>query len=313
MPSDRRRLPGQLRRQRHGCPGQGKSYRAGPLIINEHLAITDEETVAQIRGNPYLQYFLGLHEYLRENLFDSSMMVHFRKRISPELLGKINLAIICRARTQAGFAKDPPASSPDQTTPFHREQNPIPSPELEPKPNGKLPIDATCTPADITYPTNLKLLNEAREKTERIINDLHTAMPGKVRKPRTYREKARRDFLSVALSKKTNATKIRTGIGKQLRDIKRKGTLQRVMAKLATTSRTVVAIGLIVMNLDALLRILRALIQPWPMWQFLLMAKFRTPSYCDPSQRWIYIPATKLRAAPLIFHPEICTDFFSKL
>ena len=32
-------------------------------------------------------------------------------------------------------------------------------------------IDPSCTPADITYPTVLKLLNEARESTERIIDD----------------------------------------------------------------------------------------------------------------------------------------------
>jgi hypothetical protein len=38
--------------------------------------------IAQIRENPFLQYFLGLHEYLRKDLFDPSMMVHFRKRTS---------------------------------------------------------------------------------------------------------------------------------------------------------------------------------------------------------------------------------------
>jgi DNA-binding GntR family transcriptional regulator len=32
---------------------------------------------------------------------------------------------------------------------------------------GKLLIDATCTPADITFPTDLKILNAAREKRER--------------------------------------------------------------------------------------------------------------------------------------------------
>jgi len=37
---------------------------------------------------------------------------------------------------------------------------------------GTLTIDASCTPADITYPTDLKLLNEARESTQRIIDDL---------------------------------------------------------------------------------------------------------------------------------------------
>jgi IS5 family transposase len=46
-------------------------------------------------------------------------------------------------------------------------------------------------------------------------------MPCKVSKPRTYRKKARRDFLNVALSKQPKVTKIRTAIGKQLRYIKR--------------------------------------------------------------------------------------------
>jgi hypothetical protein len=29
-------------------------------------------------------------------------------------------------------------------------------------------LDATCTPADIKYPTDIGILNEAREKTEEI-------------------------------------------------------------------------------------------------------------------------------------------------
>jgi len=37
---------------------------------------------------------------------------------------------------------------------------------------GTLTIDATCTPADITYPTELKLVNEAGQSTARIIDDL---------------------------------------------------------------------------------------------------------------------------------------------
>jgi hypothetical protein len=41
----------------------------------------------------------------------------------------------------------------------------------ESKPWGTLTIDASCTPADITYPIDLKLLNEARESTEWIIDD----------------------------------------------------------------------------------------------------------------------------------------------
>jgi len=37
---------------------------------------------------------------------------------------------------------------------------------------GTLTIHASCTPADITYPTDLKLANEARQLIERIIADL---------------------------------------------------------------------------------------------------------------------------------------------
>jgi IS5 family transposase len=74
-----------------------------------------------------------------------------------------------------------------------RNETPPPSdstdaPPIDPPvapPSGKLLIDATCTPADITCPTDLKLLNEAREKTERIIDDLHASLGGGVKKPRT--------------------------------------------------------------------------------------------------------------------------------
>lgn len=205
-----------------GAPAKESRIALGALIIKERLGITDEETVAQIRENPYLQYFLGLHEYLREDLFDASMMVHFRKRISPEALEKVNHAMVNEARRPTDPPEPPTggsASAADDAQVAKRTE-PALGPDKAPN-NGKLLIDATCTPADITWPTDLKLLNDAREKTERIIDELHASMPGKPKKPRTYRRKARRDFLSVALCKKPKAAKIRTAIGKQLRYIKR--------------------------------------------------------------------------------------------
>ncbi len=81
--------------------------------------------------------------------------------------------------------------------------------------------DATCTPADITYPTDLKLLNDAREKTEEIIDAMHNPFIGKKQKPRTYRKRARKDYLAVAKQKSPGHKKIRNAIGKQLRYINR--------------------------------------------------------------------------------------------
>ena len=39
--------------------------------------------------------------------------------------------------------------------------------------SGKLLMDATVAPQNITYPTDLKLLNAAREKSEGIIDKLY--------------------------------------------------------------------------------------------------------------------------------------------
>lgn len=66
----------------------------GALIIKEKLGISDRETVEQIRENPYLQYFIGLNSYQNEPSFDSSMLVHFRKRITPKLINEINRRVV---------------------------------------------------------------------------------------------------------------------------------------------------------------------------------------------------------------------------
>ncbi len=54
-------------------------------------------------------------------------------------------------------------------------------------------MDATCVPADIRYPTDLNLLNEARKKTEQYIDILYEPLKGRIDKPRTYRKLARQD------------------------------------------------------------------------------------------------------------------------
>jgi hypothetical protein len=73
-----------------GAPAKPFRFALGALIVKEKLGITDEETVEQIRENHYLQYLVGMEGYKDEELFDPSMMVHFRKRITAEMLAEIN-------------------------------------------------------------------------------------------------------------------------------------------------------------------------------------------------------------------------------
>ena len=65
------------------------------------------------------------------------------------------------------------------------------------------------------------LLAEARQKTEQCIDLLHAPNKGKLKKPRTYRQEARKKHLSVAKQKKPGKKKIRKAIGQQLRYLKR--------------------------------------------------------------------------------------------
>jgi len=85
---------------------------------------------------------------------------------------------------------------------------------------GKMIIDATVCPQDIAYPTDLNLLNDAREKSEELINVLYKKeLHGK--RPRTYRRKARKLYLNEAQKKSSSARSIRKANGKQLNFLKR--------------------------------------------------------------------------------------------
>lgn len=206
-----------------GAPAKNSRMAFGALIIKERLGLSDRESVEQIRENPYLQYFLGLHEYRDEPLFDASTMVYFRSRFDQEQLEAINEKLVEGAdaeedqpeSSQAEAAETQNTEEPSLKDPGQDQTTEVP---LE----GKLLIDATCAPADITYPTDLKLVGEAREKSQRILDDLYATIAEAVRvKPRTYRRQARQRFLAALKTKRLSPAKRRTAIGAQLRYLRR--------------------------------------------------------------------------------------------
>jgi len=175
----------------------------GALIIQSEFQYSDIETVNQIRENPYLQYFVGLHSYKDEKPFDASLMVHFRKRLSSEILIEINEFILNPAED---IEKDSQADDNDNDSPKSANE-------------GTLLLDATCAPSEIRFPQDTELLNECREKLEGIIDVICEA--NHLPKPRTYRKVARKDYLNIARKKKKSGKQIRKAIGKQLNYIRR--------------------------------------------------------------------------------------------
>ena len=206
-----------------GAPAHSARMAFGSLLIKERLGLSDEETVAQITENPYLQYFIGLAEFQKDAPFDSSQMVYFRKRFPADAVDRINEAIAgAQIRAQLKESDTSHDTHNDPPSDACSGQNGAPEqPEEKTNNQGKLLVDATCTPADVAYPTDLNLLNTAREKAEKIIDTLHAARMDGVPKPRTYRKKARRHYLAVARKKRPGRKKVRKAMGQQLRFLRR--------------------------------------------------------------------------------------------
>lgn len=199
-----------------GAPAKSFRMALGALIIKERLGTSDIETVEQIRENPYLQYFLGLSEYSDKAPFEASMLVHFRKRLQLALIGQINEAIVQQVHlSDSAEQAEVKADSSQQQD--NDDDDPPPPPNA-----GQLIVDASCAPGDIRYPTDLSLLNEARQQTEHIIDVLYAQVRGQViQKPRTYRHQARQQYLHVAKQRQVKHKALRKAVGQQLRYVRR--------------------------------------------------------------------------------------------
>jgi len=188
------------------------------LVIKEKLHITDEETAQQIKENPYLQCFLGYHSFITSEPFNPSMMVHFRLRFPMETVSKINSLIAERRLGKKGTSE---GDSPRPTSP------PGTGAAAE-KPNaGQIICDATCAPQDIHFPTDVDQLNDAREKAEQVIDVLHENREDRsATKGRTYRKKARKDYLNLVRNKRKTRREIRRAIRKHFQYLAKDSTLR---------------------------------------------------------------------------------------
>ena len=208
-----------------GRPAIPTRVVVGALIIKHKQRLSDEETIAAIQENPYLQYFIGYEEFSHKRPFDPSLFVTIRKRLGEEGLNRMNerfLSMIKVAeregagqrRGKGGKQAKPPDSAGQLS---EKEKDEMPK---EVTHRGVLLVDATVAPADIRYPTDLELLNASREHSERLIDLLYE--PGsEMVKPRTYRRNARREYLSLAKKRRKSGKEIRKGVRKQLNYLRR--------------------------------------------------------------------------------------------
>jgi len=203
----------------------------GAMIIKHMEGLTDRGTIQHIQENVFMQYFLGYSSFTNEVPFTAPLFVAIRKRMSLELTSKINeaIALHCIAEQETEEPGEPPAKDAEPPTDVggtgkaasvELEQTAIVAPNTVTH-KGKLIMDATVAPQNITFPTDLKLLNAARKKSEQLIDLLYdSALHGSV-KPRTYRNIAKKVFLDTAKKKAKSKKELYKANGRQLRFLRR--------------------------------------------------------------------------------------------
>ncbi|MDA3953787.1 MAG: IS5 family transposase [Bacteroidales bacterium] len=187
-----------------GRTGVSPQVIIGAMIIKHKQKLSDDETIDTISENPYMQYFLGLKEFQQKHVFDSSLFVTIRKRMTAKVFDEFNQEVI--------------RSSEGKKDQRHNSKNKDENGDSKNK--GKLQLDATVADQEIKYPTDPDLLNQAREISEKIIDKLHKDSDID-KKPRTYRRVARKDYLNLSKKRQKSKKDIRRCIKHQLQYLHR--------------------------------------------------------------------------------------------
>lgn len=230
----------------------------GAMFLQHSMNLTDRDTILFIQENIYAQYFVGLSSFQIKGVFDHSLLPIFRKRLgkkgSKELADIfINYSIEQKLvkhrksrRTKEVTQDEDNGDQVDQDVEVSESKPEEQSEEVENK--GTVKIDATVVPQNISYPTDTKLLNHARQISEQIIDELYDHNPDLWDvKPRTYRRKARSKWLAFSKSRKPSRKKIKNQKKADLSYLKRNlNHIDQMMDKLLRSR--------IVIRLDGKLR-----------------------------------------------------------
>lgn len=182
----------------------GASNRPGrmvvaALIIKHKLNLSDEETILAIQENPYMQYMCGLTEYTDKPIFDPSLFVTIRKRITIEDINELTLELARKSKKKNGNGGDGDGGAPsdDKTQPTD------------------VKADATCADAEVRYPTDIDLIEDGSRYIDRMIDKV-CGIKG-IRKPAgVERNRIREIYLNVIKRRHKGAKLIKDAITRML-------------------------------------------------------------------------------------------------
>jgi IS5 family transposase len=180
-----------------GRPPLPTRLMAGLAILKHTYNLSDEVVCEHWIENPYYQYFCG-EEFFQHRLpFDRSSMTNWRNRMGEERLQALlqeSLAVATRAGA------------------------------MKPGDLARVIVDTTVQPKNITFPTDAKLLNRAREKLVKLAKKLSVDLRQSYTRVGKFALIQHQRYAHAKQFKRANRAlrKLKTYLGRVIRDIARK-------------------------------------------------------------------------------------------
>ena len=173
----------------------------GAMIIKHATRLSDVDTIEMIRENPYMQYLCGLEEFTDQPIFEASLFVDLRKRISEDDTNKMTESLLKREQEMkeaASKQKEEGSKGHDEEPPAATVQDKDAAPFVDSKGRehrGELKIDATCADAEVRYPVDINLIETGCRKLSEYMEKICEGLG--ITGPRLHYKDARRAYLML--------------------------------------------------------------------------------------------------------------------
>src|ERR1700726_659881 len=201
-----------------GRPPLPTRLMAGLAILKHTYNLSDEMVCELWIENPYYQYFCGEEFFQHPLPLDRSSMTHWRHRMGEERLqALLQESLAVATRTGA----------------------------MKPGDLARVIVDTTVQPKNITFPTDAKLMNRAREKLVKLAKKLGVGLRQSYARVGKFALIQHQRYAHAKQFKRANRMlkKLRTYLGRVIRDIGRKiegnGGLEAAFAELLLLARRV--------------------------------------------------------------------------
>ena len=188
----------------------------GAMIIKHKLCLSDEETVQIIRENPYMQYMCGFTELTDKPVFDPSLFVTIRKRITIEDINEMTARLVEeeQKRKEEARKREEQRRKDDGEPPLPTVADDTEAAEFvdskERRHKGVLKIDATCADAEVRYPVDVDILHDGCKVVDRYIGTV--CLKADIKKPRTSYKDARCAYIELVKRKKKGGSLVKETI-----------------------------------------------------------------------------------------------------